>query len=96
MSVAKISELNKFKAGIRVCPKIGEKSIEINKNRIVVSKIDSRKKSEKFDFDWTFDDSCNQNDVYKAVGKPLVDFAILGFNATLFACEIVSFFNVCF
>jgi hypothetical protein len=44
-------------------------------------------KSTAFTFDRIFDEFSVQEDVYLALGQPLLDQAFAGYNGTIFACE---------
>ncbi|KAH6943089.1 hypothetical protein HPB50_015993 [Hyalomma asiaticum] len=41
--------------------------------------------SHRYTFDWTLDERCSQEEVYRQVGKPLVENLLQGFNGAVFA-----------
>ncbi|XP_075724967.1 kinesin-like protein KIF19 isoform X2 [Rhipicephalus microplus] len=41
--------------------------------------------SHRYTFDWTLDERCSQDEVYRQVGKPLVENLLQGFNGAVFA-----------
>ena len=80
---------NRVKVGVRVRPLSstetddGATSVLISKSNSIQANIPSR--SNKFDFDWVFNEKTVQSELYDSMCKPLIENIFMGFNATVLA-----------
>eukprot|EP01038_Epipyxis_sp_PR26KG_P015951 gene15951-21644_t len=59
--------------------------VEIVSNSIRIKTSDKDHEDKDFTFDYCYDSSISQQDVYKDLGEPIVNQAMEGFNGTIFA-----------
>ena len=83
---------NRIKVGVRVRPMMpneietGAASVlNVEDDRIVSVNVPGRKNMSEYD--WSFDQNSNQQQVYQSMCKPLIENIFEGFNATFFACK---------
>lgn len=84
------SSIDNIKVCVRVRPmNIKEKednckeSIETNLNQIIINL--HQKSQKQFNFDKVFDQSYDQEDIFKRIGQTMVESFLNGFNSTIFA-----------
>ncbi len=59
--------------------------LNVEDERLVIVNVPGRKNT--FEYDWSFDKTSTQRQVYQSMCKPLIENIFEGFNATFFACE---------
>ncbi len=84
---------NRIKVGVRVRP-LSTKETQDGSTSTVITDSNGRiligadQKKQQFQFDWSFQTSSEQRQIYDTMCKPLIDKFFEGYNATFFACKL--------
>ena len=82
-----MTEKQNIKVIVRTRPQSNDKNkscIKINKENNEIC-INHQEKGKTFAFDNVLDMDCTQQSIFQAIGKPITDKCISGYNATIFA-----------